>query len=176
MRSIGFLLLSAVLPRDNKVPKRPGSIVLLRTCLFSRDSFVESAGRQPAALSCSHPSGSKPGSLGSRTRGPDPIPTPSGPEQRQYRTRFNRRPLLSERPDTPVTDLAGPDRQTCLTPDAGERESEGPKSFRRVRERGGGRPITPVGLSQPHRQDRPPPRGAHPNTRVTSKTSCRFIM
>jgi hypothetical protein len=56
LRPIGFLLLSAVLPRDLNVPKRPGPIVFLRSCLFSLDSFVESVGRGPAALSCSHPS------------------------------------------------------------------------------------------------------------------------
>jgi len=128
-RPIGFVLLSAVLPRDINVPKRPGSLALFRTCLFSLDSFVESTGPAPIALSCSHPSGSKPGpspSENSRTR---PHPDSSGPEQRQYRTRFNWGSLLSERSDTSVTDRVGPGRQTFLTPDAGERESEGPQSF-----------------------------------------------
>jgi hypothetical protein len=155
--------------------KRPGPLVLFRACLFSLDSFVESAGSRPMALSCSHPSGSKPG-RGDRDPRTRPHPDSSGPEQRQYRTRFKRKPIPKDGPDTPVTGLAGPSRQTFVTPDAGERECEGPKSFRHLPEGGGGRPITPGGLSQPRRQDRPPPRFAHPNTRVTSKFSCRFIM
>jgi hypothetical protein len=175
-RLFGLLAQLCVLPRDVNVSKRPGLIVLFRACKFTLDSFVESAGHRPTALSCSHPSGSKPGPSDRGPQGPAPsrlrrdqnnVSTApgsiAGPSHRRDRTHLR-------------TDLVGPGRQTFLTPDAGERDSEGPKSFRQSRERGGGRPITPVGLSQPPSQDRPPPRFAHPNTRVRSKTSCRFIM
>jgi hypothetical protein len=73
MQSIGFLL-SPVLLRDLNVPKRPGPLVLLRTCQFSWNSFVESAGHRPTALSCSHPSGSKP-DAGRHAPGAGPVPT-----------------------------------------------------------------------------------------------------
>jgi hypothetical protein len=158
------------------VPKRPGSIVLFRACLFSLDSFVESAGRWPTALSCSHPSGSRPRPRRHATAAPGPIPTPrdqnnvstapgsmGGPSHRRDRTHL-------------VTDLVGPGRQTCWTPDAGERDFDRPSSFRDSPEQGGGRPITSVGPSQPLGQDRPPPLSTHPNTRVRSKSSCRFII
>ena len=69
-----------------------------------------------------------------------------------------------------------PGLQTCLTPDAGERDSEGPKSFRRI-ERARRRPSNHICWSEPT----PKPRStaasiAHPNTRVRSKFSCRFII
>jgi hypothetical protein len=41
-----LVLRPAVLPRDIHLPKRPGSIVLFRTCVFLRDFFVESASPQ----------------------------------------------------------------------------------------------------------------------------------
>ena len=110
-------------------------------------------------------------------RPPHRVPSAcGGPEQRQYRTRFKRQSVPQDEPDTPVTDRAGPDRQTCLTPDAGERDSDRFPSFRDSPEPGGDRPITSVGPSQPLGQDRPPPLSTHPNTRVRSKSSCRVII
>jgi len=94
-RAFGFLVLRFVLPLDTNVSRRPGSIVLFRSCEFTMDSLIESTCRKQTALSCSHPSGSGPRSFPSVTEAPDPIPTPSGPEQRQYRTLFMKGCLLS---------------------------------------------------------------------------------
>jgi len=89
-RAFGFLVLRFVLQLDTNVSRRPGFTVLFRSCEFTVDSLIESACHKQTALSCSHPSGSGPRSLLSVTEAPGPIPTPSGPEQRQYRTLFNR--------------------------------------------------------------------------------------
>ena len=43
---------------DTNLSKRPDPIVLFRSCVFPLDSFVESTGHRPIALSCGHPSGS----------------------------------------------------------------------------------------------------------------------
>ena len=66
--------------------------------------------------------------------------------------------------------------QLFVTPGTGERGSQESESYPRATNGGGGRPIIPQGLNHGGNQDRPPPRGIHPNTRVRSKTSCRFIM
>ncbi len=87
-RAFGFLVLRFVLPLNTNVSRRLGSIGLFRSCEFTMDSLIESACRKQTALSCSHPSGSEPRSLLPVTEGSGPIPTPSGPEQRQYRTLF----------------------------------------------------------------------------------------
>jgi hypothetical protein len=86
-RFFGLRVRLCVLPRDINVPKGPGPIVLFRSCEFS--GFIRRV-RRPTTLSCSHPSGSGPRSRRHATAGPGPIPTASGPEQRQYRTRFSR--------------------------------------------------------------------------------------
>ena len=66
-------------------PHRPFSLLRVHY-----GSLFESVCCRQTSLSCSHPSGSGPRSLLSVTEAPGPIPTPSGPEQRQYRTLFNR--------------------------------------------------------------------------------------
>lgn len=77
-----------------------------------------------AALSRSHPSGSRPDSPGVfRPQKPGPIPTPSGPEQRQYRTLFNRCPSRGMDVTDPMTRLVRRGVQPCLTQSTGERES-----------------------------------------------------
>jgi len=75
MRSVGLLLASAVLLRDLNVPKRPGPLVLLRTCSFS---WIHSSSpptvRRRLFRAVIHPDLSQV-LLGARTSGPGPIPT-----------------------------------------------------------------------------------------------------
>ena len=80
-----------LLLHDPHLTNRSGRPALLGHLRVLWDSFVESAGR-PAALSRSHPSGSRPDAPGLETQEPSPLPTSSGPEQRQYRTPFTWRP------------------------------------------------------------------------------------
>jgi hypothetical protein len=75
----------------------PGSLLL--SCEVPCRSLFESARRRQASLSCSHPSGSRPWPFLPIAESPGPIPTSSGPEQRQYRTRFKGGSLPGERPD-----------------------------------------------------------------------------
>jgi len=84
-------------------------------------SFVESA-RRPAALSRSHPSGSRPDAPGPGTREPGPIPTSSRPEQGQYRTPSTRRPSCRMDIIDLISRLTRRDAQPCLTRGTGERE------------------------------------------------------
>ena len=144
--------------------------------LWIHSSSPPALGPGPAALSCSHPSGSRPRSRRHAAAAPGPIPTLR--DQNNVRTASGSRGGPSGRRDRTDrrTNRVGPGRQTFLTPDAGERESERFQSFRSSRERGGGRPIRSVGPSQPLRQDRPPPPFVPPKTRVKSKSSCRFII
>jgi hypothetical protein len=89
---------------------------------FSIDSLIESACPWQTSLSCSHPSGSGPRSPLPVTEAPGPIPTSSGPEQRQYRTMFNSCPSTRMDLTDPMTCLVDRDIQPCVTHGAGERD------------------------------------------------------
>ena len=105
--------LCCVLQRDKSISRRPGLTVLFRSCQFTMDSLIESACCEQTSLSCSHPSGSGPGSLPSVTEAPGSIPTPSGPEQSQCRNIFNRLSIQREGHNRPY-DLPRRTRHSAL--------------------------------------------------------------
>ena len=156
---------------DYRLSKRSGRIVRFAPAKFSLVWLVESIYQRQMSLSCRHPSGSRPGFIDP----PGPIPTVSGPEQRQYRTLFN--PGPSRRTDLTGI-MTGPVERglhPCVTRGTGERDSNDLGRF--VSSRPMWRPSNqaPGFLTSPHTRSTAT-SSTHPNTRDRSKASWRFIM